>query len=344
MTVLFQSDFEDSSGTIIVPEGAPGWTVPLGQYLVLDASVVSLPAVSGARVMAASDTPDKATYTAAGSLTNQAIRHAAKWQSHTAPQVEGHLLRYVSSMAYYYIYPETNGSSLRLSINYYDGGNNVLGTSGYVLACAVGDVIHHESSMVGTTIESRIWKNSEPRPAAATVSATSSGISSGHPGLVKFGVTGTYALADQVVVTDGAGGEDYFYPEASGVTIDCALGTATASGFTASILAALKINCLLGTASAIGYDAGIFGSASITTDVFKNNTGTVLSNTLIPKVVAIRLSDLVLAASWINQTTDAFGVLDVGSSDINIAAATDYLLVTSSADGSAVGVKKYTAA
>lgn len=153
---------------------------------------------------------------------------------------------------------------------------------------------------------------------------------------------------------------------AGGETITCSLGTATASGFAASILAAtvivcsigtadasgyqatvtsgtnVTISCSLGSASASGYTATIVESATITTDVFKNNTGTVLASTSIPKVVAIKLSDLTLVASWTNQTTNGSGVLEVGNT--SLVAATDYLLVTSNADGSAVGVKKYTAA
>lgn len=127
--------------------------------------------------------------------------------------------------------------------------------------------------------------------------------------------------------------------------IACSLGGAAASGHQASISTGsnVTINATLGTATVSGYSASVVssGSATITTDVFKNNTGTVLATTTIPKLVALKLSDMTLAASWTNQTTNGSGVLSLTGAMI---AATDYLLVVSSADGASVGVKKYTAA
>ncbi len=129
------------------------------------------------------------------------------------------------------------------------------------------------------------------------------------------------------------------------VTIACSLGGATASGHQASIATSsnVTINASLGTAAASGHQASVAssGTATITTDVFKNNTGTVLSSTSIPKLVALKLSDMTLAASWTNQTTNGSGVLSLTGA---MVAATDYLLVVSSTDGASVGVKKYTAA
>lgn len=128
------------------------------------------------------------------------------------------------------------------------------------------------------------------------------------------------------------------------VTIACSLGSATASGHQASISTGsnVAISATLGTATASGYSASVVsaGSATITTDVFKNNTGAVLASTVIPKLAAIKLSDMTLAASWTSQTTNGLGVLSLTGAMI---AATDYLLVVSSADGASVGVKKYTA-
>lgn len=128
------------------------------------------------------------------------------------------------------------------------------------------------------------------------------------------------------------------------VTIACSLGGATASGNQALISTGsnVTINTTLGTATASGHSASVAssGTATIMTDVFKNNTGTVLSSTLIPKLVALKLSDMTLAASWTNQTTNGSGVLSLTGA---MTAATDYLLVVSSTDGASVGVKKYTA-
>jgi hypothetical protein len=129
------------------------------------------------------------------------------------------------------------------------------------------------------------------------------------------------------------------------VTIACSLGGATASGHQTTISTGsnVTINASLGTATASGHTASVVssGSATITTDVFKNNTGTVLASTSIPKLAAIKLSDMTLAASWTNQTTNGSGVLSLTGA---MVAATDYLLVVSSTDGAAVGVRKYTAA
>ena len=198
MTVLFQSDFEDTTGqgTLVVPNGMAGWTYDTSSWLVFEASLVSLTAVNGTRVCGRDSNLDRGYYTAGGLIGNQAVRSAAKFQSHATPQVIGHLLRYVSSSSYYFVYTETDGSSLRVKIVLYQGGSTTLATSSYVLACSVGDVIHHESKIVGTTIESRIWKNSESRPSTATVTVTDSTISTGYPGLIKIGVLG-YAAADK---------------------------------------------------------------------------------------------------------------------------------------------------
>lgn len=127
------------------------------------------------------------------------------------------------------------------------------------------------------------------------------------------------------------------------VTIACSLGGATASGHQASISSGVTISATLGTAIASGNSASVVssGSATITTDVFKNNTGTVLASTSIPKLAAIKLSDMTVAASWTSQVTDGSGVLSLTGA---MTAATDYLLVVSSTDGASVGVKKYTAA
>lgn len=185
-----------------------------------------------------------------------------------------------------------------------------------------------------------------------------------------------FGIADALITTDIIGqtraatptiGAWEFSSGGGGATITANLGTATAAGFAASIIAAVTIACSLGgavasgnqasistgsnvtisatvgTATASGYLASVAsaGSATITTDVFKNNTGTVLASTTIPKLAAIKLSDMTLAASWTNQSTDGSGVLSLTGA---MTAATDYLLIVSSTDGASVGVKKYTAA
>lgn len=84
------------------------------------------------------------------------------------------------------------------------------------------------------------------------------------------------------------------------------------------------------------------GVVKITTAPIKNNTGTVLTSLTIAKVVAIRLSDMTLAATYSNVTTHATtGVLVLNGG--SLVDGVDYLVVTSSADGLDAGVRKYTA-
>jgi hypothetical protein len=180
------------------------------------------------------------------------------------------------------------------------------------------------------------------------------------------GVVDDAGLDGQYLIP-GVGFAEFEASGGGGETITCSLGSASATGYAASILAATTIACALGSAAATGYQATVTvgsattiscnfgtaaavgyqgtvtvsGSATITSDVFKNNTGTVLASTSIPKVAAVRLSDMTLATSWTSRTTDGAGVLTLTSA--SLTSATDYLLVVSNADGSAVGVKKYTA-
>lgn len=129
------------------------------------------------------------------------------------------------------------------------------------------------------------------------------------------------------------------------VTIACTLGSASGSGIQAAVTtnSPTTISCARGTAAASGIAAGVSvaGSATITSAAFRNNTGTLLNNTVIAKLAALRLSDMTLAVSWSNQMTNGAGVLALTSG--SLTSATDYLLVASNADGSAVGAGKYTA-
>ena len=156
-------------------------------------------------------------------------------------------------------------------------------------------------------------------------------------------------------------------PGGGGDTVTCTQGTATALGLAASVLAATFISCSVGGATASGHQSSVStsttttivcsvgsaaasglpasvistGSGTITTEVWKNNTGTPLTSLTVPKLAALKLSDMTLAASWTGQTTNGSGIMTLVS--IGLVAATDYLLVASNADGSSAGVKKYTA-
>jgi len=78
---------------------------------------------------------------------------------------------------------------------------------------------------------------------------------------------------------------------------------------------------------------------TITTEPLQDENGITLGGTLIAKVMAVRLSDMTLSCTWSNQTTSLSGVLTLP----NVALTTvPHLVVTSSANGSAAGVKVYT--
>lgn len=268
MTIKYNSnlDAETAGGAAL-----PGWAAIGGGYSVRVASAISRVAISGANVYAASSDADTSLYTAGGVLTDQAIRTAIRVPALDATNycASGHILR--SSVAsdvdvsQYYVSPETNGTAIRLSIiSRSVGAASVLSSSGYTLSPSPTDTVHFESKAVGNVIESRMWLNSDPRPAAPTVTATNSVVGSGYAGVRHKGAF-AWDVVDNIVVTDGAGGEDYFYPAATGTTITCTVGSASASGASASIQGSVTIAASVGSASAAGSAATITNSIPSTT-------------------------------------------------------------------------------
>lgn len=354
MTVLFQSDFEDTAGqgTVVVPTGMAGWAYDTASWLVFEASLVSLTAVNGTRVCGRDANLDTGYYTTSGAISNQAVRHAAKWQSHATPQVIGHLLRRETPNKFYFVYPETDGSSLRVKVVKFEGGSTEIATSSYVLVCSVGDVVHHESKIVGTTIESRIWKNSESRPSTATVSVTDSTISTGYPGLIKIGATG-YAAADQVVITDGAGGEDYFYPESSGptsaitATAANSVGSLTSKSSPLSAVSATTANLTAAWTSSSGVNSSITattdntvaaltstgstGNGTFTSEVLRDNTGTIVASKALNHVSLYNDTTGALVVRKTGLSTNGSGIFTF--TDAAITAGTTYRVDWEDVDG-----------
>ncbi len=82
--------------------------------------------------------------------------------------------------------------------------------------------------------------------------------------------------------------------------------------------------------------------AAITSEPFKNNTGTVLASTAIPFVLVVKVSDGTTVLSLTSQTTDASGVLTIANAAL--VAGTEYLLVTWDSGAAAFGAEPYTAA
>src|SRR5574343_94052 len=80
----------------------------------------------------------------------------------------------------------------------------------------------------------------------------------------------------------------------------------------------------------------------ITTEPFKNNTGTVLASTSIPFVLVVKVSDGSTVLSLTGQATDGSGVLTIANAAL--AAGTEYLVVTWDSGAAAFGCEPYTAA
>jgi len=81
---------------------------------------------------------------------------------------------------------------------------------------------------------------------------------------------------------------------------------------------------------------------TITSEPFKNNTGTVLASTSTPFVLVVKVSDGTTVLSLTSQTTDASGVLTIANAAL--VAGTEYLLVTWDSGAAAFGAEPYTAA
>ena len=293
MTVLYSNNFDSGSGTL---NPAPGFATAMGAGL-REQAVSSTEYVSASRAIGANGFGDCAYVAAGGEIGDRAVRTAIKWNSqHATPTYMGHLLRFNNGNRYYATHIFTNGTdSIKVFVYKYDGGYSEIATSGFVLAVSAGDVVHHESKVSGTTIESRIWKNAEPRPATPTVSVTdvSSPFYSGYAGLHKgWSESSTAAYCDDLVITDGAGGEDFFHPDilVSNGTAEAGTGTSTGSGVggDASTNGGSNANAGGGTGTSTGSGSGgdasglAGGTGSFTSDAMENNSGAgLLASTLV---------------------------------------------------------------
>mgnify|MGYP001367794856 CR=1 FL=1 len=106
----------------------------------------------------------------------------------------------------------------------------------------------------------------------------------------------------------------------------------SASANPKSLIAAATTGAVFG-----GGASGSLTSGTITTEVFKNASGTPLIGLTVEKVWAIPLT----APTFSNVVTDGSGVLMVSGG--GMVSGTDYLLVSCDSTGINVGVKKYTA-
>lgn len=237
MTVLYSRDFESDSHLATLA----AFTTSTGaNWIVLGSSYAPSPAARGTNRYGSADNGDLNYYNGNTSLGNQAIRTASKIVS---GNYVAHVLRMnTTTRGRYHIYPEWNGTHLRVNIVEHDGSSTIQTvSSSYDVAYAAGDVLHMESSAVGTTIETRIWVNSASRPSSPTATLTDATYATGAVGLLRVLGSGTYGTVDDLVITDAAGGENTFYPGASGPTISAHpsnTSVATGAAFSFSVTAA----------------------------------------------------------------------------------------------------------
>ena len=125
-------------------------------------------------------------------------------------------------------------------------------------------------------------------------------------------------------------------------TVNATLATISVSTYTATVVtssSATIVNATLGTIGVSAFDATIVTEASITTEVLKNNTGTVLASTsgIIANVYDLSTGALVVRKTGL--TSDGSGV--VTFSDVSLSNGTEYLVTITIA--TADGVARITA-
>jgi hypothetical protein len=221
MAAVYHNDFDAIGTSNTVP---PGFVENAGVegHRVFAASAISRSAISGTKVLLSRTGGATTIYTASGVLTDQGIRIATNYPSLVADFPNSSLvLRSDTGDGIannsYRVCVETNGTALRLNVGIWAGGFNSLATSGYAFSPAPSDIVHFYAEMIGTTINAWLWTGAT-RPTTPTVTATHSAIVSGYPGMSHFSGSGNYDVIDNVVVTDGAAGHDYFYSEVADTT------------------------------------------------------------------------------------------------------------------------------
>lgn len=325
MTVLYSNDFEAET----VGAAVPGWT---SATLKTRNDGVA----RGSKGIAADTAGDWGYWDSW--LTAQAVRTAQPLLSSGSSM--GIILRRNGSndQHFEFLY-EWNGTNLRPRIMRRDFGlaEDYPGT--YNIPAAVNDIVHMEASAVGSALSLRVWVNSNPRPASPSLTATNGSRPDGYAGLRRQAGAFAFVGCDDVVITDAAGGEDFFY--ATGLA-----GTITLDAFTLS--GAMATGALSQLSSGFTLDAfalsGFLGLAPgrIDTNPFKNWTGTLLPGVTIPRLTFLKLSDMSTVLQLTNQVTAGDGVLTV--TNAAFTPGTTYLVVAASADGAALGAEIYTAA
>lgn len=267
MSALYQTNFETET-TNVAPAG---WTA-IGDFRTFTWSERGVAAISGTKGIFSAYSFDTGLWTDITAQGNQAARIAFRVPGLTnaAHRSWSVLLRANAEGSQYYRATfESDDTALRLSIYNYNAGNTLLAASStYSFAPGPDDLVHLEFFAVGTTLSARAWIEGTSRPAAisgsgtsaanyATATAVNSAYATGYAGIQLAGSpSGTWYGGDNFVVTDGAGGEDYFYPASVDTTapvLTNATGAAAgATSGTASVQVSEAANvwCLALAASA----------------------------------------------------------------------------------------------
>lgn len=225
MTVLYSNAWESETAAVMPPNWGPTGR-PAKVY---DYTTLGKTPIQGSKAFFMADNGTAVCETSIGSRGDQAIRFATRVPSLTSAGFcsTGGIVRAVngdgaSTDSCYRVFLETNGTGLRLSIYWYAAGSALLASSSsYSFTPAASDILHFEARAVGSVIEGRVWRNGTARPDTisgtgtttadyATVTATDTHIASGYTGIYFVGAN-VWVPADQLVITDSTGGEDFFY-------------------------------------------------------------------------------------------------------------------------------------
>jgi hypothetical protein len=307
MAVLYSNDFESTAHLgqpANITDGVGG------NVLVLDKpTFAAVPVVRGNRSFAAADVGDTAYYDANTAMVNQAVRSAERVASLSHRM--GHVLRNVpGSQNGYQTSWDASGGNARANISVFSAGTLSTDSSAYDVPVAVNDVLHMESSIVGNLIECRIWTNSNPRPSSPTVSVSKTIYASGAAAIRKAAGSGAYAAVDDLVITDAAGGEDFFYPPGGVFGGAVALDGVTLSGTFQGVAA----GAFSGAVALDGVTlSGSFGTnpGTLVSEPLRTNNGTLLASTALAFVAIYddTTSELVLRRTGLS--TDASGIFTV---------------------------------
>jgi hypothetical protein len=216
MTILYQDDFEAATLNSV----PAGWTSANGaSYSVQTAASVGVAAIGGTKVFTGGNS-NVAMYRTGDTVRgNQGTRLASRVRLTGTQAMVGILLRSnanFSSKTEYELYPEFDSTGIRFTLYKVVAGSSAgpLLVSGY-FPCADGDILHQKAfALDGTSGSCDIKLYLSVNGNAPTLFMSfndTTPIGTGVTGFVRYGAFVEQPI-DNYVSTDGAGGEDVFYP------------------------------------------------------------------------------------------------------------------------------------